>query len=90
MLLITHLQTLTADLQTRFNEVSPSAPAAHYRNEQPLGAASGNLAIVVNSLHKLRPEAYRGGSVYIDEVSQLLDAVAGEHFDDGVRPFCTP
>ena len=86
VLLITHLQTLTADLQTRFNEVSPSAPAAHYRNEQPLGAASGNLAIVVNSLHKLRPEAYRGGSVYIDEVSQLLDAVAGEHFDDRRAP----
>lgn len=80
-ILLTHRRTLAADLLQRFNRLEPSEPAQHYL-EVDLSSTEASLVIVVNSLPRLDVAHYKGATVYIDEVTQLLDSLQGEIFDD--------
>ena len=79
--LLTHRRSLAFDLQHRFNRLGPAQPAQHYL-EGDLAGIRGNVVVVVNSLPKLNLSAYVGATVYIDEVTQLLDAIHSVIMDD--------
>jgi hypothetical protein len=80
VVILTHLRSLAADVQRRFNQQEPITPAAHYQHVN-LPSYKGSLAIVVNSLPRVDLENYRGCAVFIDEGSQLLRALYGDHMD---------
>lgn len=80
-ILITHRRTLATDLQQRFNRLGPTQPAQHYLQAN-LATAEKSLVIVANSLHRLNTANYSGALIYLDEVAQLLDALADETFKE--------
>jgi hypothetical protein len=83
VVILAHRRSLAADLESRFNSLGPRQPIAHYKKPGlVLSRFSSSVALVLNSLVHLNVDEYRGCTVLLEEVSQLLRALSEKTFDD--------